>query len=255
MPAEVKVLIQGCTNADSIAVTGEEKTQPTITLVKDDDFIIVVDPGVLSDQKVLIDALRNENLTVSDINLVCITHSHVDHYRNIGMFPKAKVLEYFGLWDKNTVEDWKMQFSTNIQVIKTPGHDYTGISLIVNTVNGVVAICGDVFWKENFPRDASEDAYALDPVKLEESREAIRERADWIIPGHAGMYKNDRGIEVPVKEPETPPIFGICKKCHREMPTKHDSCRCRHFLCYKCCECGIDCDLCSCSHKIVKKDE
>ncbi|MCX6720013.1 MAG: MBL fold metallo-hydrolase, partial [Candidatus Staskawiczbacteria bacterium] len=82
MPAEVKILIKGYSNADSVAETGEEKTQPTITLVKDGDFVMVVDPGILPDQQILIDALSREGLTVEDVNVVCVTHSHVDHYRN-----------------------------------------------------------------------------------------------------------------------------------------------------------------------------
>ena len=67
------------------------------------------------------------------------------------MFSRAKTLEYFGLWKKESVEDWPEQFSPHIQILKTPGHDYTGITLFVTTVEGVVAICGDVFWKENYP--------------------------------------------------------------------------------------------------------
>jgi len=113
------------------------------------------------------------------------------------MFPNAKTLEYFGLWDKESVQDWTEDFTSNIKVIRTPGHDYTGISIIVKTgpeseYPGVVAICGDVFWKENYPLTPSDDAYASDYEKLENSRNLILKMADWIIPGHAGIYKNDR---------------------------------------------------------------
>ena len=82
MPAEVKILVEGFTNADSIDEAGEERTQPTITLVRDGDLVIVVDPGVLENQQILVDALKRENLTVQDVNIVCVTHSHFDHYRN-----------------------------------------------------------------------------------------------------------------------------------------------------------------------------
>ena len=115
--AEVKVLIEGYTTADSTE-SGEEKTCPTITLIKDGDNKIIVDPGVLDSQKILVDKLREEGLSVNDINIVFITHSHIDHYRNIGMFPEAKTLEYYGLWDKNTVQDWEEQFSDDIKIKK-----------------------------------------------------------------------------------------------------------------------------------------
>jgi len=107
--AEVKVLIKGYTSEDS----GGEKTCATITLVKDKDIVMVVDPGILESQKELVDALEKEGLSVDDVNIVCLTHSHIDHFRNIGMFPNAKTLEFYGLWDKNTVDDWK----NNLQII------------------------------------------------------------------------------------------------------------------------------------------
>jgi len=181
--AEVKVLIPGYTSADS---EGEGKTCATITLIKDKDLTIITDPGVLESQQILIDALKKEGLDVNDIDVVCITHSHIDHYRNIGMFPKAKTLEFYGLWDKNTIEDWKEQFTEDIRIIKTPGHDKTSITLLVKTNKGVIAICGDVFWKENLPK---EDELADEPEKLKKSRKEIIKLADYIIPGHADIYK------------------------------------------------------------------
>lgn len=187
MLAEVKILVEGYTNANSIANgDGEEKTCPTISLVRDGDIIMVVDPGVLESQQILIAELKKEGIEIDDVNIVCITHSHIDHYRNIGMFPKAKTLEYFGLWDKNTVEDWQKQFTENIKILKTPGHDYTSITLLVRTINGVVAICGDVFWKENYPK---KDIYASDLKKLKKSRELVLKMADHIVPGHGKIYK------------------------------------------------------------------
>jgi glyoxylase-like metal-dependent hydrolase (beta-lactamase superfamily II) len=141
---------------------------------------------VLEDQKILIDKLKEESLNVDAINVVCITHSHIDHYRNIGMFPKAKTLEYWGLWDRNTVENWPEQFTDDILIVKTPGHSYDSITLFVKTSKGIIAICGDVFWKENFPED---DPYASDKEKLRESRKKILEIADYVVPGHGKMYK------------------------------------------------------------------
>lgn len=132
------------------------------------------------------DKLKEEGLSVNDINIVFITHSHIDHYRNIGMFPEAKTLEYYGLWDKNTVEDWREQFSEDLKIIKTPGHSLDSLTFLVKTNDGVVAVCGDVFWKKDFPKN---DEYAVDNEKLKESRKIVLESADWIIPGHAGMYK------------------------------------------------------------------
>lgn len=253
MSAEVKILLEGYTNAGSIAETGEEKTRPTITLIRDGDLVVVVDPGILENQQTLVYALQEEGLTIDDVDVVCVTHSHIDHYRNIGMFPNAKILEYFGLWDKDTVQEWSEQFSVNIQVLKTPGHDYTGITLFVTTDDGVVAVCGDIFWWEEYPKNPEDDIYAQDAEKLQESRELVLMMADWIIPGHGKIYKNHRGQAKKIKAGISL-IFGkkpfaVCRKCHRKIMNELDSCRCRPYLCCRCCECGLECDLCSCSSR------
>jgi len=253
MSAEVKILVEGYTNADEVGETGEERTCPTISLVRDGDLAMVVDPGVLEDQRILIDALSEHGLGVEDINVVCITHSHIDHFRNIGMFPNAKALEYFGVWDKNTVRDWSERFSPNIQIVVTPGHNDTDITLLVATEDGIVAICGDVFWKENYPQNPADDMFASKPEELKKSREMVLNVADWIIPGHGKMYKSKKTAVLPdgekadaVKRGENG--FLVCKKCRRAVKT-NEKCLCRPYLCYRCCECGLDCDNCSCSHK------
>ena len=246
MKAEVKILIEGYTTADTKAEIGQEKTRPTISLVKDKNIVMVVDPGVLSSQQILIDKLKKEGLTTDDVNMVCITHSHIDHYRNIGMFSKAKTLEYFGLWDNEEVEDWLEQFTENIQILRTPGHDYTGITLLVTTEIGKIAICGDVFWQENSPGN---DIYASDQRELKKSRELVLKMADWIIPGHGPMYKSKYIISEKPEQKIEKETLGKCKKCHRQFFEKKDRCECQPWLCYHHCECEDDCDLCNCGHK------
>ncbi len=251
--AKVKVLIEGYTNADARVSSGQEKTCPTISLVVDKDIVMVVDPGALDNQKILVDALAKEGLTVEDITHVCVTHSHIDHYRNVGMFPKAKVLEYFGLWTGGHVEDWQENFTDDIQILKTPGHDYTCITLFVKQDDdGVVAICGDVFWKEGGPEF---DPYASDHKKLQHSRELVLKMSQWIIPGHAGMHKTENGNKVSrskMKPNVKIASLGNCKKCHRPFKKVTDRCTCQDWLCYHCCECEIDCKVCNC--KVRRKN-
>jgi len=269
MGAEVKILIEGFTNAELVPRAGQEKTQPTITLVKEENLIMVVDPGTLDNQQTLIEALKKENLTVDDFNLVCLTHSHIDHYRNAGMFPKAKVLEYYGLWDGNKVESWSEELTPNITILHTPGHDYSSITVFVTTgpesiYPGVVAICGDVFWRKDYPKDPHDDIFASNAEKLAQSRELILKKADWIIPGHGPAYENehkDNGekkernnktnnilLKFLEKTKNNNEIVGYCRKCRSPIKNK-DRCQCRKYLCYRCCECDLDCDNCSCSHR------
>ncbi len=181
--AEVKIILEGYTSADR---PGDEATCCTISFVRDGKISMIVDPGTAKRQQIIVDKLKENGLKIDDINFVCITHSHMDHYRNIGMFPNAKSLDFWGIWDGDKVKDWIPQFSKNIEIIKTPGHNYDGITLLINTNKGKVAICGDVFWKENYPE---KDPYASDNNLLKESRKKVLELSDWIVPGHAGIYK------------------------------------------------------------------
>lgn len=182
--AEVKVLVQGYTSADKHGK--KERTCSTITLVKDGRMTIVVDPGVLANRKTLIEALKKEDLLLDKINTVFLTHSHIDHFANVGMFSKATTVEYFGSWKNDSVVARPKFLTKNIEILETPGHSFTGLTLLIKTSLGLVAICGDVFWKENFPLV---DQYADSPKKLKESRKKLLKIADYIIPGHAGMFK------------------------------------------------------------------
>lgn len=183
---EVKILLEGFTNADRRDAGEEEITRCTTTLIKSDDMIILSDPGVLESQQFLIDALSNENLTLNDVTHVFITHSHMDHYRNLGMFAKAKAIDYWGVWDGATIDEYPEQFSKDIKIIKTPGHSIDGLTMLVQTNNGIIAIVGDLWWSYRGPEN---DPYAIDMTKLKESRQKILGLADQIVPGHGKMFK------------------------------------------------------------------
>lgn len=246
--AQVKVLVEGYYELEE---GGVEQARATVSLVRERNLIMVVDPGFVKDRRLIIEALAKEGLSLEDVNIVCITHSHIDHYANIGMFPKAKILEYFGVWDQTGhVHEWQTRFTDDIQIIKTPGHDKTCITLFVKTDNGVVAICGDVFWKENYPEV---DVYASNPKQLQESRQLVREMAHWIIPGHAKMHETRNGAKLQKvksqKKIAVLPVKGKCKKCKRPFGMLADNCFCQEWLCYRCCECKINCNVCNCSVK------
>lgn len=187
--AEVKILLEGFTNADQRAKGEDEITRCTTTLVRSYDFIILSDPGVLENQEIMIDALAEEGLTVADITHVFITHSHLDHYRNLGMFPTAKAIDYWGLWDGGKCDPRPNKLNDEMEIVETPGHSLDGLTMLVKTDTGIVAIVGDLWWSKRGPKI---DPFASDPIKLSENREKIFKLADSIIPGHGGMFGSGR---------------------------------------------------------------
>lgn len=197
--AEVKVLLKGYLMEDSSFGKG---SCSTISLIKDEDLngekmIMIVDPGTTKSQDLIQEALKKEGLDVKDVTHVGITHGHMDHYRNIGMFPNAKCVNYDGIWDGDVCEysneREEVRLTDNISVLKTPGHSYDSITFLINveegTSKGKVAVCGDVFWKKDYPLTPSDDSYAENGEFLKLSREKVLKMADFVIPGHGEMYK------------------------------------------------------------------
>jgi len=98
----------------------------------------------------------------------------------------AKTVEYYGVWQGQKAYNWNEQFSSNLKIIKTPGHSYDSLSLLVETELGKIAVVGDVFWKEDEPK---QDPYASDKKELKKSREKILALSDYVVPGHGFMFK------------------------------------------------------------------
>ena len=193
--AEVKVLIEGYAKESDKGLLASCST----VLIKDSGKNILVDPGC--NPKLLIESLKKEHLNAKDIDLIFLTHYHIDHVLNIRLFPNADVLDG-GVIYKNDLE---IEFQdkipgTNIQFINTPGHAHEQASLIVETAQGKTVIASDLFWwmdKDEQKTDYKslinlKDPYVKNEKDLKESRERVLEIADWIIPGHGKMFKIEK---------------------------------------------------------------
>ena len=192
--AEVKILIEGYAREEN----NSEFASSTVVLIKEGNFNIIVDTGM--NRKLLLDALRKENLSTGDIDYVVLTHYHLDHSLLAGIFENAKVLDngeiYF--WDgKIESHDGKVP-GTDIEIIKTPGHDMLHCSVLVKTEEfGKVAIVADVFWWRDDEEQKTdyeslmkhEDPYVKNKEDLMNSRKKILELADYVIPGHGPIFK------------------------------------------------------------------
>mgnify|MGYP002338702115 CR=1 FL=1 len=123
------------------------------------------------------------------------------------MFPNAIAIDLWGYWikDKARLVEWPRDYSgrndnvlKDIQAVKTPGHDDSCLTFFVNgktkfknkTVEGIIAICGDVFWKKDFPK-LEEEPFAENKEVLKKSRELVLKNSDYIIPGHDDVFKSN----------------------------------------------------------------
>ena len=187
---KVKILIYGYVKGDG------SKVEPTTTLIQDGKTNIIVDPGMGKNKPTRFrKALAREGLKLKDINIVFCTHYHLDHTQYIGLFPKARIIDFLYTYEGDKWLDHKgegYKLSPNVSIIHTPGHTPEHASLKVKANKEIVIIAGDVWWLETM--EPKIDEMALDQKQLEKSREKVLEVADWIIPGHGKIFKNPKKI-------------------------------------------------------------
>ena len=187
----LKILIQGYARKENNVLFAT----PTTVLIKDSRLNILVDPG--ANKELLLTAFKKEGLKPEDIDIVFVTHHHLDHLLNIRLFPDKDI------YDGATInsDDKMVEYSgnipnTNIKVIPTPGHAHEHWSLLIETVKGKVVVAGDVFWWYDDEKQRTDkrsimnhqDSYAMDIEALRKSRRKLIEIADYIIPGHGKRF-------------------------------------------------------------------
>jgi glyoxylase-like metal-dependent hydrolase (beta-lactamase superfamily II) len=148
-----------------------------------------VDPGILSDPALLTDALASHGLGVVDVTHVFVTHHHIDHTRNVGMFPRARVVDvdsvYDGsLWLGHDGDDHHL--TDAVRVIETPGHAQECAALVVSTDDGTVVLTHAWWFADMTP---VRDPLAWDQDALDRSRERILGIADIVVPGHGPAFR------------------------------------------------------------------
>lgn len=188
--AEIKILIEGYARQTKSGWIANS----TVVLIKSNGQNIIADPGF--DRKKLLDALKNENLKISDIDYVFLTHGHIDHTLFAGIFKNAKIVDELYVYQKDAIIRHNETVpETGLRVIRTPGHMEEHCSLVVETDKGVFAVAGDVFWwMEGEEQQIIIDKPDNDPEhmnleKLIASRKKILEIADFVIPGHGKMFE------------------------------------------------------------------
>lgn len=186
----VDILVEGYAK---VTESGWNASGTTTLITTDSGLKIITDPG--ANRNLLFERLKERGLKLEDINFVFLTHHHLDHAMNAGLFPNAKVIDEEAIYtqDKAT-EGVKMIPDTDITVLSTPGHEYAHAALVVPTKEGTVVVAGDNFWltttEEQKVDIEKKDDFAEDMEVLKESTRQVLDLADWVIPGHGKMFEN-----------------------------------------------------------------
>uniref|UniRef100_A0A1B6D001 Metallo-beta-lactamase domain-containing protein 1 n=1 Tax=Clastoptera arizonana TaxID=38151 RepID=A0A1B6D001_9HEMI len=193
MPFEVHILATGY----SQMINGIMKANCSCTLVTGRKNIII-DTMTPWDKELIINGLAALKLSCDDIHYVVCTHGHSDHIGNNNLFLKAKHIVGFSInfHDNYFIHPFEKgepyKIEDDIEVIPTPGHTLSHVSVIVKTKSlGIVAITGDLFEKEEDLTDSKlwlEVAGSEDPTSQVKNRKKIIGIANYIIPGHGPMF-------------------------------------------------------------------
>ena len=186
MPARFVLLHAGYVDERGVAAS--------VSLVLDGDAVIVVDPGMVADRRMILDPLRDSGVGPEQVTHVVLTHHHPDHGVNAAIFPNAEVVDF---WARYRGDQWLdhegdgYPVSENTRLILTPGHTGEDATLLIDTDSGTVA-CTHAWWRAD--RSPEIDPLAEDQGALEESRRRILAAADLVIPGHGPGFAVERPL-------------------------------------------------------------
>jgi glyoxylase-like metal-dependent hydrolase (beta-lactamase superfamily II) len=181
--AEVHVLFEGYTGP---------RTACTVALIRDGDVLAVWDPGMVPGPTAILEPLEGRGVAPAEVTDVVLSHHHPDHTMNAGLFPNARVHDYWAFyrgdeWIDRPAEGFEV--SPSVRLLETPGHTPQCITALAGTGGGVVALT-HLWWRADGP---TEDPYATDPEALHSSRRRVLGLADLVVPGHGAMFRPDGG--------------------------------------------------------------
>src|SRR3984957_11375407 len=72
----------------------EDRVAGTVSLIRDSDRVIVVDPGMVPSRSVILDPLAAFGVAPEDVTDVVLSHHHPDHTVNIALFGEVPVHDH-----------------------------------------------------------------------------------------------------------------------------------------------------------------
>jgi glyoxylase-like metal-dependent hydrolase (beta-lactamase superfamily II) len=182
MTAELHVLSDGYA-ADRVA--------STVVLIRDEGQAIVVDPGMVSHRRTILDPLAALAVDPSDVGDVVFSHHHPDHTLNAALFERARFHDVWAIYQDDVWTDRPadgFHVSPSVRLMATPGHTAQDITTLVDTADGLVA-CTHLWWSRQGP---AVDPRAEDQAALDRSRAALLALEPvLIVPGHGAPFRPD----------------------------------------------------------------
>ena len=116
MTATVDLLVEG--RAD------DESVMSTVSLVRDANAIIVIDPGMVRDRSQILAPLASLGVEPDGVTDIVLSHHHPDHTLNAALFPNARVHDHWAIYFRDTWTDReadRVLITPSVRLIATPG--------------------------------------------------------------------------------------------------------------------------------------
>ena len=182
MTARLDVLVEGY---------ADDRVASTVALIRDGDAVIVVDPGMVADRRLILDPLASHGLAPEEVTDVVFSHHHPDHTLNAALFPRARFHDHWAIYQDDVWTDREadgFELGPSVRLMATPGHSAEDITTLVDTPDGLVA-CTHLWWSAEGPEI---DPLAEDQARLEASRAAVLAlRPAVVVPGHGAPFAPD----------------------------------------------------------------
>jgi glyoxylase-like metal-dependent hydrolase (beta-lactamase superfamily II) len=178
--ARLDVLVEGYVRMPHVA--------GTVSLVRDADRIVVVDPGMVADRELILRPLRDLGVRPEDVTDVVVSHHHLDHTVNVALFPVVPVHDFQSVIEGDTFTRRAadgVQLTPSIRLLATPGHTPQDITTLVGTPDDVVALT-HLWWTEDGPAD---DPYSDDRDLLRRQRERVLDLATLVVCAHGAPFR------------------------------------------------------------------
>lgn len=179
MPAAFRLLTTGYAHT---------RVAGTVSLLVDGATVVVVDPGMVADRRLILDPLTDQELSPEDVTDVVFSHHHPDHTLNAALFPAARFHDHMAIYRDDIWEDRDADgyhLSPSITLMTTPGHTPQDISTVVMTDEGLVVLT-HLWWTAEGPAD---DPFAPDREQLRAAREKVLALGPaLIVPGHGAPF-------------------------------------------------------------------
>ena len=159
----------------------------TVSLIRDGDRVIVVDPGMVPSRAAILEPLAELGVSPGDVTDVVLSHHHPDHTVNVALFGEVPVHDFQAVYTRDTWEDRPaegVRLGPSVRLLATPGHTPQDVTTLVGTADGVVALT-HLWWTDEGP---AEDPYAPDREVLRASRQRVLAVADRVVPGHGAPF-------------------------------------------------------------------